>query len=87
MHLKVWDGAWGLGSVHDVRALTLPATRARERAGNTPLVWAADGGHVDAVRALLATPEAAATVNVQGYLGATAVCRACLLYTSPSPRD
>ena len=42
---------------------------------NTPLIWAAEGGHNDAVTFLL---EAKAdVVNAQGYLGNTALGRAC----------
>ena len=40
---------------------------------NSPLIWAADGGHLECVRALL---EAGVDMNKQGYLGATAVSRA-----------
>jgi phosphoglycolate phosphatase-like HAD superfamily hydrolase len=42
--------------------------------GNTPLIWAADAGHVDVVRALL---NRGASCNHKGFLGATAAARAC----------
>lgn len=42
--------------------------------GNTPLIWAADGGAADCVAYLLDQREV--DVNHRGYLGATAVCRA-----------
>jgi phosphoglycolate phosphatase-like HAD superfamily hydrolase len=41
--------------------------------GNTPLIWAADMGHLKAVELLL---EAEVPLNIRGYLGATALCRA-----------
>ncbi|CAM9148163.1 unnamed protein product, partial [Heterosigma akashiwo] len=41
--------------------------------GNTPLVWAAEGGHLACVEALLA---AGVPADAPGYLGATAVSRA-----------
>ena len=58
---------------------------------NTPLIWAADGGHVAAVRLILErleqlaaaesgggapSPVVHAAVNARGFLGATAVSRA-----------
>jgi phosphoglycolate phosphatase-like HAD superfamily hydrolase len=45
-----------------------------DASGNTPLIWAVDAGHVAAVEKLL---EAGVSVNAKGYLGATAVSRAC----------
>lgn len=39
----------------------------------TPLLWAADAGHLHAVRALI---QGGADINARGYLGATAVSRA-----------
>lgn len=42
--------------------------------GNSPLIWAADAGHADAVEVLLSQ---GADPNQRGYLGATAVARAC----------
>jgi phosphoglycolate phosphatase-like HAD superfamily hydrolase len=41
--------------------------------GNSPLIWAADAGNLRAVQALL---SAGVSLDHQGYLGATAVCRA-----------
>ena len=47
------------------------------KTGNTPLIWAADGGHVDAVHFILEqTHDESEYVNARGYLGATAVSRA-----------
>lgn len=52
-------------------------------ANNTPLIWAADAGHEEAVQTILQlllqqqpTTTTTDTVNVKGYLGATALCRA-----------
>ena len=45
-----------------------------ETSGNSPLLWAADGGHTAAIELLLGR---GAAVNRRGYLGATAVARAC----------
>mmetsp|Transcript_20407 Transcript_20407/g.52432 ORF Transcript_20407/g.52432 Transcript_20407/m.52432 type:complete len:147 (-) Transcript_20407:132-572(-) len=42
--------------------------------GNTPLLWAADRGHAEAVGILLA---GGADPNTRGFLGATALGRAC----------
>eukprot|EP00038_Savillea_parva_P024265 m.43527 g.43527 ORF g.43527 m.43527 type:complete len:465 (-) comp6420_c0_seq1:24-1418(-) len=44
-----------------------------DTSGNTPIVWAADRGHVEVVRFLQA---ANADLNARGFLGATAVARA-----------
>lgn len=41
--------------------------------GNTPLIWAANGGHAEAVRVLV---ESGVEVNHRGFLGATATARA-----------
>jgi ankyrin repeat protein len=41
--------------------------------GNTPLIWAAEMGHIGAVWLLL---DAQVPLDVRGYLGATALCRA-----------
>uniref|UniRef100_A0A7S1XMH3 Uncharacterized protein n=1 Tax=Phaeomonas parva TaxID=124430 RepID=A0A7S1XMH3_9STRA len=46
---------------------------ARDAFGQTPLHWAANGGHTAAVVELI---SAGADVNAKGYIGATAVCRA-----------
>lgn len=42
--------------------------------GNTALIWAAEHGHVHLVERLVAHPGV--DVNIRGYLGATAICRA-----------
>ena len=51
----------------------IASTEVEARDAQTPLVWAADSGHVDAVAGLLAN---GADVNAKGYLGATALSRA-----------
>ena len=48
---------------------------APDEPANTPLVWAADAGQAAAVEYLLGLE--ATDVNHRGYLGATALCRAC----------
>ena len=49
--------------------------------GNTPLIWAVEGGHRHVVEWLLEIeakhPGIAGGVNTKGYLGNTAVSRAC----------
>lgn len=47
---------------------------AQDASGNSPLVWAAEGGQAACVAALLATPGV--NVDAAGYLGATALNRA-----------
>lgn len=42
--------------------------------GNTPLLWAADAGHVEVVQMLL---NRGVSCNHRGFLGATALTRAC----------
>ena len=61
------------GDTDTLAALPPELIDAADGSGNTPLIWAADAGHVNAVNALL---QRGATVNAVGYLGATAVCRA-----------
>lgn len=46
---------------------------APDESGNTPLIWAADGGHLEVLTRLL---ESGVEKDVRGYLGATAVSRA-----------
>lgn len=49
-------------------------------AENSPLIWAADAGHCEAVQYLLELEQAEGVpvhLNHRGFLGATAVCRAC----------
>ena len=45
-----------------------------DASGNTPLIWAADQGKIEAVRYLLTIPNV--DVNYRGYLGSTAMNRA-----------
>lgn len=45
--------------------------------GNTSLIWAAEGGHVEAVKYILSKVPSIA--DHRGYLGATALCRAARL--------
>eukprot|EP00241_Pyramimonas_parkeae_P006441 CAMPEP_0114236660 /NCGR_PEP_ID=MMETSP0058-20121206/6964_1 /TAXON_ID=36894 /ORGANISM="Pyramimonas parkeae, CCMP726" /LENGTH=385 /DNA_ID=CAMNT_0001348627 /DNA_START=186 /DNA_END=1343 /DNA_ORIENTATION=- len=61
------------GDVRALQALPTPHLDLPDESGNTPLIWAADRGHADAVAALL---SANVQVNVRGFLGATALCRA-----------
>lgn len=71
------DGIAAAAARGDVRALAAAPAHALDEpdgSGNTPLIWAADAGHVDAVRHLLA---AGAEPNARGFLGATALSRAC----------
>jgi HAD superfamily hydrolase (TIGR01549 family) len=71
------DGAASAAASGDVGALAAMPTDALlapDGSGNTPLVWAANAGRADAVRLLL---DAGADPNACGYLGATALSRAC----------
>ena len=65
--------AAAVGDATAVLAVGADALNERDACGNTPLVWAADRGHVACVEALV---SAGADVNAQGFLGATAVARA-----------
>eukprot|EP00439_Symbiodinium_sp_Y106_P049899 s3159_g6.t1 len=62
------------GDVAALQAMAREELLAADSSGNTPLVWAADAGKADVVESLLA---AGVEVNVKGYLGNTAVSRAC----------
>eukprot|EP00520_Triparma_pacifica_P012881 CAMPEP_0118644974 /NCGR_PEP_ID=MMETSP0785-20121206/7245_1 /TAXON_ID=91992 /ORGANISM="Bolidomonas pacifica, Strain CCMP 1866" /LENGTH=401 /DNA_ID=CAMNT_0006536809 /DNA_START=129 /DNA_END=1334 /DNA_ORIENTATION=- len=44
--------------------------------GNTPLIWAAEGGRTEAVKFLLTVETSSDILNARGYLGASAVTRA-----------
>jgi ankyrin repeat protein len=62
------------GDLFILGALSLPELDSADASGNTPLIWAADNNQAEAVASLLAK---GAAVNARGYLGATALCRAC----------
>jgi len=62
------------GDAQALQAMQLQELNEVDASGNSPLIWAVDAGHSAAVETLLA---ASVDVNVQGYLGATAVSRAC----------
>jgi ankyrin repeat protein len=49
-----------------------------EESGNTPLIWCADQGHVDALQIILSIieKEDPSFVNIRGFLGNTAISRA-----------
>lgn len=49
-----------------------------DESGNTPLIWATNANHFDVVKFLIQKPECYSTsdINVRGYIGATAICRA-----------
>jgi phosphoglycolate phosphatase-like HAD superfamily hydrolase len=70
------EGAAPAAAAGDTRALSaMPAhaLHAVDSTGNTPLIWAANEGRVDAIRLLI---DAGVDLNVSGYLGATALNRA-----------
>ena len=51
-----------------------------DESGNTPLIWAANADQIDVVKFLLQSQHyEEKDVNVRGYLGATALCRASRL--------
>jgi phosphoglycolate phosphatase-like HAD superfamily hydrolase len=62
------------GDAAALASLSAAELCARDASGNSPLVWAAEGGHVGCVQALLATPGV--EVDAAGFLGATALNRA-----------
>ena len=49
--------------------------RREEASRNTPLIWAADAGQAEVVQAIASRP--AVDLNARGYLGSTALSRAC----------
>ncbi|KAK3273003.1 hypothetical protein CYMTET_18732 [Cymbomonas tetramitiformis] len=61
------------GDMATLRSLSVDQLRTQDETGNTPLIYASDQGNVEAVELLL---TAGVDVNVRGYLGATACCRA-----------
>lgn len=62
------------GNVDVLRSLPKQDVAISDETGNTPLIWAVEGGRADAVELILDFPGI--DVNAKGYLGATAVCRA-----------
>ena len=64
------------GDIAALRALGAHDLIDADSEGNTPLIWAADAGEEAAVLLLLAS-GADATVNTAGFLGNTALSRAC----------
>ena len=78
------------GDVNALRALPTGALSVADDSENSPLIFAANNGHADAVRTIVSriaekgtyisatTPHALvpAALNARGYLGATALCRA-----------
>lgn len=62
------------GHVESLMSMSPKELHEADEYGNVPLIWAADAGQRDAVEALLSVRGL--DVNVKGYLGATAVCRA-----------
>eukprot|EP00566_Odontella_aurita_P011628 CAMPEP_0113546760 /NCGR_PEP_ID=MMETSP0015_2-20120614/11978_1 /TAXON_ID=2838 /ORGANISM="Odontella" /LENGTH=387 /DNA_ID=CAMNT_0000447237 /DNA_START=185 /DNA_END=1348 /DNA_ORIENTATION=- /assembly_acc=CAM_ASM_000160 len=62
------------GDIEQLKTFSEDELCAPDETGNTPLIWAADAGHSDAVEVLLKVPNV--DVNARGYLGSTAVCRA-----------
>eukprot|EP00931_Biecheleriopsis_adriatica_P013355 TRINITY_DN11472_c0_g1_i2.p1 TRINITY_DN11472_c0_g1~~TRINITY_DN11472_c0_g1_i2.p1 ORF type:complete len:400 (-),score=81.43 TRINITY_DN11472_c0_g1_i2:147-1346(-) len=63
------------GEVQRLDLLPLDEINEQDAAGNTPLIWAADAGQLEAVKVILG--RSAASLNMRGYLGATALSRAC----------
>lgn len=65
-------------SVGDIKALSTYSSEELNaidlQSSNTPLIWAANGGHLPAVELLL---SAKVEVDKRGFLGATACSRAC----------
>lgn len=67
------------GDVAALQAALLSSTRNAPPSpnANTPLIWAADAGHLSAVTLLLSShPPSTSNIDARGYLGATAVSRA-----------
>jgi phosphoglycolate phosphatase-like HAD superfamily hydrolase len=63
------------GDLSRLKMLPVEAlSKVDETSGNTPIVWAADAGHLDVVNLLI---SAGVPCEVPGYLGATALARAC----------
>lgn len=61
------------GDVGVLEGMDLAALSAADSAGQVPLIWAADAGHLAAVEVLL---KAGVDANVRGFIGATALSRA-----------
>uniref|UniRef100_A0A7S2XQY9 Phosphoglycolate phosphatase n=1 Tax=Attheya septentrionalis TaxID=420275 RepID=A0A7S2XQY9_9STRA len=62
------------GSVEIIQECSPQMLNEPDESGNTPLIWAADANQMKVVEALLSIQDI--DVDIQGYLGATALCRA-----------
>jgi hypothetical protein len=62
------------GNVEKLASLSAEELNAGDASGNTPLIWAADAGHLTAVELIVGVPGV--DMDVRGYVGNTAVSRA-----------
>eukprot|EP00978_Attheya_sp_CCMP212_P049477 scaffold669762_cov63-Attheya_sp.AAC.1 len=62
------------GNVEIIQECSPQMLNEPDESGNTPLIWAADANQLKVVEALLSVQGI--DVDIQGYLGATALCRA-----------
>ena len=65
------------GDLVALRTMDAAALREADVNHNTPLIWAADAGHASVLQYLLQPGKAIDDVNVRGFLGNTALSRAC----------
>ena len=65
------------GNLELLRGMDAAALREADAHANTPLIWAADAGHGSVLEYLLQPGKAIDDVNVRGFLGNTALSRAC----------
>eukprot|EP00592_Proboscia_alata_P004755 CAMPEP_0194379484 /NCGR_PEP_ID=MMETSP0174-20130528/40067_1 /TAXON_ID=216777 /ORGANISM="Proboscia alata, Strain PI-D3" /LENGTH=404 /DNA_ID=CAMNT_0039162253 /DNA_START=65 /DNA_END=1279 /DNA_ORIENTATION=- len=63
------------GDVDSLTTMSVSELCGIDESGNTPLIWGADAGNDEVVSMLLGKVPAS-NLNVRGYLGATAICRA-----------
>ena len=61
------------GNIDALQSLSIEELNTPDTTANTPLIWAASAGHIEAVVLLL---NKNVDVNVRGYIGATACSRA-----------